>query len=172
MTSPTIVVITGFMAAGKTAAALEVAASKGWQLIDLDRSIEESSGKTIALIFAEDGESVFRQLEHCQLEKALSADGCSRIVAAGGGVVLSVENQYLLRQTQVIFLDTDFAEILRRLRSDNTERPLIHGLNDDGIRQLWQTRRPLYIKTGDYVVKDKTELVELVNKLHEEVKAR
>ncbi|MBU1108512.1 MAG: shikimate kinase, partial [Candidatus Riflebacteria bacterium] len=155
MATPTIVVITGFMAAGKTAAAFEVAASKRWQLIDLDRSIEESSGKSIALIFAEDGESVFRQLERCQLEKALSADGCARIVAAGGGVVLSVENQHLLRQAQVVFLDTDFAEILRRLRSDNTERPLIQNLDDDRIRQLWQTRRPLYMKTSDYVVKDK-----------------
>ena len=160
------------MAAGKTTAALEIAASKNWQLVDLDRSIEETSGKTIGQIFAEDGEAAFRQLERCQLEKALGAGSCARIIAAGGGVVISEENQRILRQALVIFLDTDFAEILQRLRRDQPSRPLLQSLDDDGIRQLWQQRRQLYMKTSDYVVKDKTELVELIHKLHEEVKAQ
>lgn len=159
------IVITGFMAAGKTTAASRAADSKCWQLIDLDRSIEEISGKSVAQIFAEDGEAIFRQLESSQLTAAMQEDGQAKIIAAGGGVVLSSENQRLLRQACVIFLDTDFAEIMRRLRGERSSRPLLSGLDDAGVRRLWENRRQLYIKTSNFVVKDSSELIELINSM-------
>jgi shikimate kinase len=151
------------MAAGKTTAASLAAEGKPWQLVDLDRSIEEASGKSVAQIFTEDGEAAFRQIESRQLAMALKDEGGPRIIAAGGGVVLTAANQLLLKRACVIFLDTDFAEIMRRLQAGQSDRPLLRGLDAIAIRQLWQNRRQLYIKTSDFVVKDNAELIQLVN---------
>lgn len=161
------VVITGFMAAGKSVAAARLAAERNWHLVDLDQQIEESIGRTIVEIFADDGEAVFRKLESAYLQKAISAATCQSIIAAGGGVILSEENRCLLKQVCVIFLDTDFKEILRRLRTISVRRPLIAGLDDNAIRQLWESRRQLYIKTSHFVVKDIAELTELVDRIVE-----
>ncbi|MHB8901788.1 MAG: shikimate kinase, partial [Thermoguttaceae bacterium] len=53
----------GYRATGKTTLARLLAERLGWDWIDADVEIERVAGKTIARIFAEDGEPVFRDIE-------------------------------------------------------------------------------------------------------------
>ena len=58
-----IIYIIGFMGSGKTTAGKELAALLGWSFIDLDKKIEEHTGKTIPEIFSQNGEDYFRNVE-------------------------------------------------------------------------------------------------------------
>ena len=55
--------LTGFMGCGKSSTGRRVARALGYTFADTDRLVEETAGKSIARIFAEEGETVFRQLE-------------------------------------------------------------------------------------------------------------
>jgi len=165
------IVITGFMGAGKSTAASQLAAENGWQLVCLDRAIEESCGLSVAEIFTDVGEAGFRQIESRLLKQVLANSAEPIIIDAGGGVVLLEQNRLLLRQAYVIFLDTCFEELFRRIRNTGEVRPLLSGLDEERIRQLWEARRQIYINTADFVVKDMAELSALCTRIIHEVKA-
>ena len=57
------VVLTGFMGTGKTAVGRQVARGLGRRFVDVDVEIEARAGKSVASIFAQEGESEFRRLE-------------------------------------------------------------------------------------------------------------
>src|SRR5580704_7542533 len=60
--------LVGFMGTGKTTVGRTVANRIGFKCSDSDHEIERASGKTIARIFAEDGEAAFRKLEREYME--------------------------------------------------------------------------------------------------------
>ena len=73
----------GYRCTGKTTLAKVLAGRLGWPWMDADLEIERQAGKSIARIFAEDGEPVFRDLE-----ARVIAELCGRrelVLAAGGG---------------------------------------------------------------------------------------
>ena len=86
--------LVGYRASGKTSVGRAVALGLSRLFVDTDRLVEESEGRSIASIFAESGEPVFRRLE----SEALAAvgtrvlEGELLVVATGGGIVLSREN--------------------------------------------------------------------------------
>ena len=80
---PPILILIGYRATGKTTLARLLAQRLGWDWIDADVEIERQAGKSIARMFAEDGEPAFRDLE-----ARVIADLCGRprlVLAAGGG---------------------------------------------------------------------------------------
>ena len=80
--------LAGFMGSGKSRLGAEVAARLGRPFVDLDREIEARTGSRIPDLFAERGESGFREVEE---EVALDVlrGGEPAVVALGGGAVLS-----------------------------------------------------------------------------------
>ena len=56
-------VLIGYRATGKTTLARHLAQRLDWDWIDADVEIEQRAGKSIARIFAEQGEAAFRDLE-------------------------------------------------------------------------------------------------------------
>ena len=77
------VVLIGYRATGKTTIARHLAQRLDWDWADADVEIEQQAGKSIARIFAEDGEPAFRDLE-----AKVIAQLCGKarlVVAAGGG---------------------------------------------------------------------------------------
>ncbi len=160
------------MGAGKSTAASQLAAENGWQLVCLDRTIEKNCGRSIAEIFADLGEAGFRQIESRLLKQVLADSAEPTIIDAGGGVVLLEQNRLMLKQACVVFLDTSFDELLRRIKDTGEVRPLLTGLDEEGISQLWEARRQIYVNTADFVVKDMTELSALCSRIVQEVKAK
>jgi shikimate kinase len=137
------IVLTGFMGVGKSATGRSLARLLGWEFLDLDEAIEAEAGKSVARIFAEDGERHFRKLEHEVLNRVLRR---SRIVvAAGGGVLVREENRVLLKGQRVVNLEASPGECLRRMEGSGTARPLLAGGDAERLaHELYESRRAFY----------------------------
>ncbi|HJY66700.1 MAG TPA: shikimate kinase, partial [Streptosporangiaceae bacterium] len=59
-----MIVLVGFMGAGKTTVGHLLSERLGLPFADSDLIIEQRSGRSVPQIFAEDGEPAFRSLEH------------------------------------------------------------------------------------------------------------
>ena len=123
---PENIILTGFMATGKTTAGRELARQLDRTFVDMDTLIVERQGKTVEQIFKDDGEEAFRRLES---QLCLELSGKTRLViATGGGTLLNPENLRLMEESgTVICLTADVEEILRRLKTGNEPvRPLLN----------------------------------------------
>ena len=140
------VFLTGFMGVGKTRVGRILAQQLGRCFLDTDRMIEQRTGKTIAEIFADEGEAHFRQLERdCVLETCQRSDA---VVALGGGAVARADNVAAVRCAGILVclkadVDTIFARVKRR-----SNRPLLAGLDPQAqrakIESLLRERAPFY----------------------------
>jgi shikimate kinase len=160
-----LVTLIGYRATGKTTLAKLLAERLGWDWIDADVEIEHRAGKSIAKIFAEEGEPAFRDLE-----ARVIADLCQRehlVLAAGGGAPLRLESRQAMRQAgQVVWLMARPETIWARMSGDATtasRRPSLTGQNPwDEIVQLLQVREPIYRETAHFAIdtegKSPTEL--------------
>ena len=141
-----IIALTGFMASGKTTFGRAAAERCGWTFVDLDEEIARRHG-TPAEIFAASGEDRFREIESEMLHEALLAEE-DTVLALGGGTILREENLRLLKEhATLIWLDTSFDIILSEIR--NADRPVVRGKSAEGIRALYDARRPLYAAAAD-----------------------
>src|SRR4249920_2152552 len=94
------IVLTGFMGTGKSEVGRRLAKRLGRAFVDTDQLVEARAGKTIAAIFAEDGEAAFRVLERDAVDTA-AARG-EAVIAVGGGAVLDAANVARLRAAGVL----------------------------------------------------------------------
>src|SRR6266581_6371732 len=84
-TRPYLLVLVGFMGAGKTTVGRELAKFLAWEFVDLDDVIEQAEQRTVHQIFAVEGESHFRQVERRELERVLRESSVNRVISVGGG---------------------------------------------------------------------------------------
>ncbi len=137
------IVLTGFMASGKSTIARELARITGFRLLDTDKMIEAAENMSCEEIFGAHGEEYFRECE----KKACIAAGNEKnvIIATGGGVVLNRENIDALRKNGVIFnLEPGCALILKRLTARKTARPLADGESAENIIARYRARQSFY----------------------------
>src|SRR5690242_10072805 len=92
------IALIGLSGSGKSSAGRRLADRLGWPLLDTDALIALAAGRTVARIFAEEGEARFRDRETSALEQALA--GYPAVVATGGGIVLRDANRALLRRSE------------------------------------------------------------------------
>ncbi len=137
----------GFMGSGKTFAGRRLAQQLQLPFVDLDTCIEQEAGQAVTDIFAAWGEPVFRELER----RALHATLChtAAVIATGGGAPCFFDNMTWMNQHGLtLFLDIPPATLLRRLRREREQRPLLRGRNEQEleayIRKTLQQRRPFY----------------------------
>lgn len=137
------IVLTGFMASGKTEISKAVEQLSKYKRIDTDDMIVQAYGKSINDIFSEKGEKYFRNLEKEIVKKAASMDNA--VIATGGGVVLDKENIAELRKNGIIFnLAPDFEVIKERLEAAAATRPLLRNQDIDAVRKRFNDRLPYY----------------------------
>jgi shikimate kinase len=141
-------VLIGYRGVGKTTVAQQLGLRLGWEWVDADVELEFRAGKSIAAMFAAEGEAAFRDLEAAVLADLLARDRV--VVAAGGGVVLRSANRDLLRQRagKVVWLKASVPTILERVSADRTTTERRPSLTTAGgeteIRELLAERTPLY----------------------------
>ena len=141
-----VVVLVGFMGAGKTSVGRELGRRLGWPFVDLDDRVQFREKQTIPEIFRASGEAAFRRAEHAALEELLKqVENEPIVVAVGGGAFAQSENTSLLKASlaTTVFLDASANELWRRCCDDPTERPLRR--DEQVFRQLYETRRPRYL---------------------------
>jgi shikimate kinase len=135
-------VLIGLPGSGKSTIGRRLAKSLGTSLLDTDAAIEETTGRTIADIFATDGEKEFRRIEADVIRAALqSHDG---ILSLGGGAVTTPGVRDALAGHTVIYLEISAAEGVRRT-GGSTVRPLLAGGDrNEKFKTLMTERVPLY----------------------------
>ena len=141
------VILIGYRATGKTTLARLLAQKLGWDWIDADVEIERRAGKSIARIFAEDGEPAFRDLE-----AQVIAELCQRprlVLAAGGGAPLRPESRRAMRLAgRVVWLKASPETIHARMSADATTPTRRPSLTSKGsmeeILHLLSVREPAY----------------------------
>lgn len=132
--------LVGFMAAGKSTVATAVGRRIGWRSEDVDERIEARERRTVATIFAQEGEPYFRSVERQVLLELLPVRNV--VVAAGGGTFVDPENRALmLRDGAVAWLDVPLSHVIDRMPLDG-RRPLAADLGQ--LEQLYLRRRPAY----------------------------
>ena len=142
-----VLVLTGFMGAGKTTVGRLLAAKLGVPFTDSDHVIEARAGQPIRQIFAEQGEAAFRALEHDVIAGLLAGPGC--VLAVGGGAPLHEGTRDLLAgAAAVVYLRVSYDEAMRRVGGDRG-RPM---LARPGVKQLFAERDPGYAAAATLTV--------------------
>ena len=134
------VVLVGFMGAGKTTAARDLAAARGLRAVDVDTLIEERAGATVAELFARDGEPAFRALEEELVCELLASVGEGDVVSLSGGAVGSERVRTALARHLVAWIEVDPQVAWRR--AGGGRRPLAR--ERERFDALHQERLPLY----------------------------
>ncbi len=157
MTIPRKIILVGLSGAGKSTAGLAAArmlqdeARKGrdelwWDFEDLDRDIERRTRRTVAEIFARNGEAAFRKLEF-----AVSAEKFARdrlILATGAGWIHLEETVRVMRRDAVmLYLKVSPAVAAQRLAGATEPRPLLAGADPvNRLQELLDRRESLYLQ--------------------------
>jgi shikimate kinase len=136
-----LIYLLGFMGSGKSTVGSLLASALGWPLIDLDTLIEAGQGLSIREIFANSGESFFRQIEHAALTEASKAEPA--VIALGGGTFAQPPNVELIRESggATVWLDCP-PEVLRTRCEGLENRPLFR--DEQSFSQLLADRLPYY----------------------------
>jgi shikimate kinase len=142
-----MIVLVGFMGAGKTTVGQLLAAKLGVPFTDSDHVIEARAGKPIREIFADDGEPAFRQLEHDVIAGLLTGDG---VLALGGGAAAHAGTVAALRASgvPVAYLKVSYAVALRRVGGDQG-RPMLARAD---LAERYAQRDPLYAAAATLTV--------------------
>jgi shikimate kinase len=141
-----VIVLVGFMGAGKTTVGRLLAAKLGLPFTDSDLVIEERAGKPVRQIFADEGEPAFRQLEHEVIADLVGGQGS--VLALGGGAAVHPGTRRLLAAVPVVYLRVSYAEAISRVGGDRG-RPM---LARPDVEQVYAERDPLYAAAASCVI--------------------
>jgi shikimate kinase len=135
------------MGAGKTAVGKAIAQILEVPFLDSDAEIERAADRTIAEIFARDGEAFFRSKETQVITRLLEDERC--ILSTGGGAFMSALNrETIAAQGVAVWLKADLDILWQRVRHKNT-RPLLQTDNPfETLKSLAEVRDPIYGLAG------------------------
>lgn len=132
--------LVGFMAAGKTTLAQALSRRLGWRVDDVDSLIEARERRTVAEIFAREGEPYFRSIERQVIWSLLPLRHA--VVATGGGTFVDPENRAAINADGVsVWVDVPFDVLLDRIPADG-RRPLANDRVQMAL--LYENRRLAY----------------------------
>jgi shikimate kinase/3-dehydroquinate synthase len=153
----TNIILTGFMATGKTTVGRLLADHLGYAFVDTDQLIEARCGRSIAELFRERGEAAFRALEADIARELGARDGL--VVSTGGRLMLDPDNAAALsRNGRVFCLVATPEEIMDRVTLDTRhKRPLLEVPNPmERIVELLGARKDQYGRFPQLLTSDKT----------------
>lgn len=159
--------LVGFMGCGKSAVAQELGGQTGLNVIDTDAEIVMREGMEISKIFADRGESAFRDIETNVLKEVSKKGG--NIISCGGGIILRDENITVMKRHGIVILLTAEPETIYGRICNDDKRPLLHDdMSVKHISDMLGERRSLYEKAADIIIKtDSMTVNEIVLKIGE-----
>lgn len=162
----------GFMGSGKSTVGALLADRLNLPFLDSDKEIEKKTGKSISTIFSEDGEAAFREMEKEFLVGLKSLEPA--VIAVGGGLP-TIEHALPLMHEMglVIYLNTSLLTLLKRLRDEKDQRPLLRDLSDAEfhpfVEDLLSQRVHFYKQAKLIMPNERNSPNELVLKLEKEL---
>ena len=144
------IVLCGMMGSGKTTVGIRLADLTGLRWYDTDDLITEKYGK-ISDIFEFYGEERFREMETEMVKRVAEEDGA--VISTGGGCVLRTENCVLLKEKgKIVYLKVPIETLFARAGHTGEERPLLKNATFNKMKELLESRTPIYEGCADYTV--------------------
>jgi shikimate kinase len=159
--APIRIFLIGMMGSGKSFWAEKLKKKLKVPAYDLDNMVEIMQEKTIAEMFAEEGEEYFRKEEAKMLR--LFKEKKNFILSCGGGTACFNDNMAWMNKNGVtVFLNEPIDVLVERLQKEKEHRPLIKDLNDGELKDFLVRKlgeRAAYYKQATYTL-DGTKLTE------------
>ena len=153
MTGPLRITLIGFSGTGKSTVAGLLAKDLGWTAVDSDQQIAEAAQKTIAEVFAQNGELAFRRLE-AEVFAKLAVQERLAVAAGGGATTMAETRKEICESGLVVCLEATPQTIAGRLarNDEGAERPLLADSDPLArVRRLKAQRAALY-SLADFTV--------------------
>jgi 3-dehydroquinate synthetase/shikimate kinase len=149
-------VLIGFMGAGKSTVAAELAQALGVQASDSDELLAARFGHSVAEEFERSGEASFRATEEQLVCELLDAAVPGAVIALGGGSILSARVRVALEPHVVVLLDVEAEQAWERVAGSGEvlpgamQRPLAR--DREAFLALHAERSGLYERTADAIL--------------------
>ncbi len=133
---------------GKSTVGVILAKTLGMEFIDTDLIICAGQKDKLQNIIEKKGLPYFQKVER-EVGESLHARGC--VIATGGSMVLyptAMENLRALGR--VVYIDVAFSQLKRRIKNIKTRGITFEA--DEGLREVYEYRRPLYERYADKTV--------------------
>lgn len=157
-------VLVGLMGAGKSTIGKALSKKLSFDFLDTDEVIIKEQETSISDIFAQFGESHFRQLEKNLVKKLSKLE--NKVISTGGGLVQDIENLDKLKENGIVVYLQASAEILySRIKNDNT-RPLLQV--DNPLERLSEilSKREANYKLADFIINTENKTIDdIVNEI-------
>ncbi|NUO52616.1 MAG: iron-containing alcohol dehydrogenase [Polyangiaceae bacterium] len=138
------VLLWGPPGSGKSAVGPLLASALGRPFIETNAAIEAEAKRSIAELFAADGELAFRRRERALIEALLDSSP-PKVIALGGGALVAPDlRDAALSRALVVRLDAPLATLVARLESDRVVRPLLKGDLEESLGRLLIDRATAY----------------------------
>ncbi len=159
----------GFMGSGKTHWGRLISEKLSIPFFDLDEQVTAHAEKTIAEIFAVDGEEQFRLLEKDALH-IITESHESFVMACGGGTPCYFNNiEYMNQAGTTVWINTPSDTLFKRLVREKERRPLIRSLTDEQLRNFIAKKfsdRRIYYEQADIAIDEEPvqldKLIEMI----------
>lgn len=150
-TRASTIALIGMPGGGKSTVGRQLAKRLGWNFADSDACVEKRIGCSIRSFFENQGEDSFREIETSVIAELAAQP--ETVLSTGGGAILRQENRRILQsQCHVVYLRSSPEELYRRLRHD-ASRPLLQVPDPLArLRELFDTRDPLYQEVAHFIV--------------------
>jgi shikimate kinase len=137
------IVMVGLMGCGKSSVGKRLANKLGLPFVDADEEIERVAQKSINEIFADHGETFFRDRESKVIARLLASG--PQVLATGGGAFINPETRAKIRESGIsVWLRAELPVLMRRVAKRDT-RPLLRDADPEAVmRSLMDARYPIY----------------------------
>ncbi len=162
------IVLLGYMASGKSFIGKKLAETLKYDRIDLDDFIESQEKCSVKELFEQKGEIYFRKVEHLHL-KTLLKNKQKTIISLGGGTPCYYDNMTLLTEDEsikTIYLKVAIPELVRRLKNEKSQRPLIAHIETDELltefigKHLFE--RSSFYNEAEFVIDANADVSEII----------
>lgn len=155
------IVLIGMPGSGKSTVGKKLSEELNREFFDTDDLILSERGQTPAQIIQNQGENAFRNVETEICKKLATKTGV--VISTGGGAVLREENVFYLKNNGIVFF---IDRALEKIKATG-DRPLSNS--DEKLKNLYETRYPIYKKCADFQIKTDENLSHTINKIIKEI---
>jgi len=165
------IALIGLPGVGKSSIGRRLAASLEMPFRDADEEVERAAGRTISEIFAERGETEFRDGERRVIARLL--DDPPHVLATGGGAFMNPDTRRLIREKAVsVWLRADIEVLARRVARKNN-RPLLKDRDPlEALSALAEVRHPIYAEADITIDSVESPLSNAVRAILDALEAR
>ena len=156
------------MGCGKSSVGKRLSELLCCRFMDLDAEIVARAGRSIADIFAVDGESELRRIENEVLREILDTSSSS-VLALGGGAVMTEGSEELVHEkTLCVYLKASVDTLVEHLTGETSGRPLLNQETSlrKRILELMSLRAEIYQRTAHLIIEtDGKSIDEIANEI-------